>query len=275
MKPLVLIIDNDLAFREVLRDDLLRTGFYAFIANAGTEISSTLQRLRPDALLISADLADELAFAQISCLRQIPQVKNLPIIMYSASTELADKARGLEAGADDFVSKPFSINDFVGRIQGLLRHGSDNANADVVQTGDLLIDMSGYSVTYRDMPIELSQTMFSILCLLARQPDRAFTREQIRNAVWGESAIYDRSVDVYMNRLRLSMGNEAGEMIKTVRGIGYKLLSKKMASVEISVNTGNPPNTRASHLGASNISSRRESDRKISVMIADNAALAF
>jgi DNA-binding response OmpR family regulator len=228
MKSLVLIIDNDLVFREALRDGLLQAGFYAYVANAGSSVLPVLQRLKPDALLISADLADGAAFSQVSHLRQDVQGGSLPIIMYSASAELSDKARGLDVGADDFVSKLFAVEDIAARIHGLSRRSGGDDNGDVVEVGGLRIDISGYSVSYEGKSIDLSRTLFNVLHLLVRQPDRVFTREQIRDAVWGQSAeIHERSVDVYLNRLRLSMGSEARNMIKTVRGIGYKLSTNK------------------------------------------------
>ena len=229
MKPLVLILDNNHAFRESLHDELLRMGLYAFIADAGSLLLVTLQGVKPDALLISADLADEFAFSQVSRLCHDARAGSLPIIMYSSSTPLPYKTRSLGVGTGDFSTRLFSVEGLAARIHGLLlRHDGNNGNSEVVEIGGLKVDMRGYSVAYEDKVIDMSRTSFSVLSLLIRHPDRVFTRDQILDAVWGESAyVSDRSVDVVMTRLRQNLGKEARNMIKTVRGIGYKLSPSK------------------------------------------------
>ena len=154
--------------------------------------------------------------------RQHERIKTVPIILLTARTEESDKVQGLDAGADDYVTKPFSTQELLARIRAVLRRRVPEASGGVVKMGELQLDADTHRVNLADKPLKVGPTEFKLLHYLMRHPERVHSRGALLDKVWGDHVyIEERTVDVHVKRLRESLG-EAGSMIETVRGAGYR-----------------------------------------------------
>ncbi len=156
-------------------------------------------------------------------IRRTPRWRSLPVIMLTAKGEEADRVRGLEGGADDYIVKPFGIGELVARLKAVLRRARPTAGAEMLRYADLLMDLASHRVTRNGASVHLGPTEFRLLRVLLERPGRVFSREQLLDAVWGrESEIEPRTVDVHIRRLRKAL-NEDGrrDLIRTVRAAGY------------------------------------------------------
>jgi len=156
-------------------------------------------------------------------IRRTPQWRGLPVIMLTAKGEEADRVRGLEGGADDYVVKPFGVTELMARLKAVLRRAKPAAGAETLRYADLAMDLASHRVTRNSTPVHLGPTEFRLLRVLLERPGRVFSREQLLDAVWGrESEIEPRTVDVHIRRLRKAL-NEGGrrDLIRTVRAAGY------------------------------------------------------
>ena len=165
-------------------------------------------------------------------LRSDARVGRVPIIMLTAKATEADRIVGLELGADDYITKPFSPREVVARVKAVLRRSSSHAALpEVIRSGDLMIDLNGHEVSYRGQRISLTATEFRILEFLAGRPGRVFSRDEIIDAALGnDAAVFDRTIDVHMTAIRRKLG-AGGERIETVRGFGYKFRTEAVAVV--------------------------------------------
>jgi DNA-binding response OmpR family regulator len=158
-------------------------------------------------------------------LRNNPKTESLPIIMLTAKIDMSDKIKGLDTGADDYMTKPFSPSELVARVRALLRRTARGAVRDkTIQLGDLLIHGETYTVTKRNEPVHLSATEFKLLLFLAERRGRVFSRDQLLDAVWKDEAFVEpRTVDVHIRRLRTAIEDDPAEpvFVKTRRGVGY------------------------------------------------------
>ena len=221
----VLLIEDDRDIVELVRYNLEREGFQVAAANDGATGLVQVRKSPPDMLLLDLMLPKLSGLEICRDIRRDQALNRLPILMLTARGEEADRVVGLEMGADDYVTKPFSPRELVARVKALLRRAEPPGETPrVIETRGLMIDPSSYRVTHDTKPVTLSTLEFRLLYYLATRPNRVFTRDQLLDAVWGtERFVTPRSVDVYIRRLREKVETDADHpaFLKTVRGAGY------------------------------------------------------
>lgn len=221
----VLLIEDDRDIVELVRYNLEREGFQVTAATDGGSGLAQTRKTPPDILLLDLMLPKLSGLEICKEVRRDQSLNRLPILMLTARGEEADRVVGLEMGADDYVTKPFSPRELVARVKALLRRAEPPGESPrVVESHGLMIDPSSYRVTHNDLPVTLSTLEFRLLYYLATRPNRVFSRDQLLDAVWGtERFVTPRSVDVYIRRLREKVETDADHplLLKTVRGAGY------------------------------------------------------
>lgn len=219
----ILIVEDEPSIAELLRFMLLGAGYEVVLATDAKQAVARIASVLPDAVLLDWMLPDSPGLALLAQLRSDPRTSALPIIMLTARGMEEDKVKGLDGGADDYVTKPFSPKELLARIQALLRRKTPELGKKILHIGAIRIDTEQFAVTVNDVAVALDQSEFRLLRFLAAHPDRIFTRAQLLDKVWGDHAfIEERTVDVHIMRLRKALG-DAAECIKTMRGIGYKI----------------------------------------------------
>jgi two-component system phosphate regulon response regulator PhoB len=219
----VLIVEDEASIAELLSFMLLGAGYTVELASNATQAMTRIAEVLPDAVLLDWMLPDVPGLTLLAQLRSDPRTAALPIIMLTARGMEEDKVKGLNGGADDYVTKPFSPMELLARIQALLRRKTPELGKKVLTIGVIRIDTERFEVTIDHVPVILDQSEFRLLRFLAAHPDRIFSRTQLLDKVWGDHAfIEERTVDVHIMRLRKALG-DAADCIKTMRGIGYKL----------------------------------------------------
>jgi len=223
MNPLILVVEDEPALATLLRYNLEKEGFSVAEAHDGEEALLQLSERTPDAVLLDWMLPQVSGLEICRRIRRTPQWRTLPVIMLTAKGEEADRVRGLEGGADDYVVKPFGVTELVARLKAVLRRARPSAGAETLRYADLVMDLASHRVTRNGDSVHLGPTEFRLLRVLLERPGRVFSREQLLDAVWGrESEIEPRTVDVHIRRLRKAL-NEDGrrDLIRTVRAAGY------------------------------------------------------
>lgn len=223
-KEKILIVEDEEDIQELLRVNLAREGFVTESVLTGENALASIRNDRPDLVLLDIMLPGIGGLEICRRLKSDPALQTIPIVMLTARGEESDVVVGLELGADDYVTKPFSPRILMARIHAVLRRRAREEVDDTepLYRGDLVIDPVRYEVMIKDRKIDLTCTEFSVLHFLARKPGWVFTRQQIVDAVKGEDyPVTERSVDVQMVGLRKKMG-PASDYIETVRGIGYR-----------------------------------------------------
>jgi two-component system alkaline phosphatase synthesis response regulator PhoP len=219
----VLVVDDERQIAEIARDYLRHAGFAVITAADGVAALTMARAERPDLVVLDLALPRMDGLDVAKTLRRESAV---PIIMLTARVEEADRLRGLELGADDYITKPFSPRELVARVRAVLRRVDGmSATGDLLQLGDLTLDIARLKVTRRGAPIELTATEFQLLATLAKQPGRVFSRAQLLDAVRGvEVDSYERAIDAHVKNLRRKLEPDPREprYILTVYGIGYK-----------------------------------------------------
>ncbi|GAB5455615.1 MAG: phosphate regulon transcriptional regulator PhoB [Henriciella sp.] len=225
MKPFIVIAEDEQAVSELLRYNLEAEGYETAIANDGDEAMLLIDERIPDLMLLDWMLPKISGIEICRRVRTRQETANLPIIMLTARTEEADRIRGLETGADDYVTKPFSTNELMARVKAVLRRIRPALMDDRIKIGDIQIDRSTHSVTRGGIDIHLGPTEFRLLEYFAQHPGRVFSREQLLDGVWGSDVYVEaRTVDVHIGRLRKALMSEGGNNpIRTVRSAGYSL----------------------------------------------------
>ena len=225
MRPLVLVVEDEPALATLLRYNLEKEGFSVAEAHDGEEALLQLSERTPDAVLLDWMLPQVSGLEICRRIRRTPEWRGLPVIMLTAKGEEADRVRGLEGGADDYVVKPFGVGELVARLRAVMRRASPSAGAETLRYADLVMDLVGHRVMRSNAPIHLGPTEFRLLRVLLERPGRVFSREQLLDAVWGrEAEIEPRTVDVHIRRLRKAMNDGARrDLIRTVRAAGYAL----------------------------------------------------
>ena len=225
LQPNVLIVEDAPPLVELLSYNLEKAGFQAQIARDGDEALLAIEERRPDLVLLDWMLPYVSGIEICRRLRRNPETRDLSIILLTARGEEDDRIRGLEAGADDYVVKPFSPSELVARVRAVLRRTRPAFDQDLLTYGDIAMDLTTHRVSRADAPVELGPTEFRLLRFLMEHPGRVFSREQLLDSVWGHDAyIEPRTVDVHIRRLRKAM-NLPGtdDLIRTVRSAGYAL----------------------------------------------------
>jgi len=221
----VLVVDDEEDILQLLTYNLAREGYKVGCAATGEEALRVARAELPDLVLLDLMLPGTDGLEVCKLLKSDPRTAGIPIIMLTAKGEEADVVAGLELGAADYVTKPFSPRVLVARVRAVLRRGTAQASDEhaAVKVGELVIDPGRHEVLVRGKSVELTFTEFRILHLLARRPGWVFTRYQIVDGVRGPDAIVtDRSVDVHIVSLRRKLGPLSG-YVETVRGVGYRL----------------------------------------------------
>jgi two-component system alkaline phosphatase synthesis response regulator PhoP len=221
----ILIIEDDRDIVELVRYNLSNEGFQVAAASDGSTGLAQLRKSPPDLLLLDLMLPKLSGLEICKEIRRDERLNRLPILMLTARGEEADRVVGLEIGADDYVTKPFSPRELVARVKALLRRAEPPSEVErAIEVGRLVIDPLSYKVTSSGKPVTLSTLEFRLLYYLASRPNKVFTRDQLLDAVWGRDRfVTPRSVDVYVRRLREKVETDPDNPthLKTVRGAGY------------------------------------------------------
>lgn len=221
----VLIVDDDRELVQVLTDYLRSEGYRVLAAHDGPQALKTWREARPDLILLDWMLPGT---SGLDVCREIRQTdRGVFIVMLTARGEEPDKLLGLELGADDYVTKPFSLREVAARIRAVLRRGRRGEEPDVAEFGDVVIDFSGHVVSVGGREVALTPTEFKLLSVLARSPGRVFSRLQLMEAALGDYYEgYDRTIDSHISHLRrkLDPDGRGTSLIQTVQGVGYKLV---------------------------------------------------
>jgi DNA-binding response OmpR family regulator len=222
-KPTVLVIDDERDLIELVRYNLEREGFDLIAATDGASGLDIARRHKPDLIVLDVMMPGLDGLEVCRQLRGHQDTRGLPIIMLTAKAFEPDRVVGLEMGADDYVTKPFSPRELVARVKAVLRRcAKQDPTGSVLRLGDLVIDPDRHEVAFRNRPVSLTATEFRIVQFLAGRPGRVVSREEILEAATGgESSALDRTVDVHVTAIRKKLGD--GAPLVTVRGIGYKL----------------------------------------------------
>jgi two-component system phosphate regulon response regulator PhoB len=226
--PSVLIVDDEQPIREMVSFALRRAGFEPLQAGDAREAEALIADHAPDLILLDWMLPDVSGVDLARRLRGDELTREIPIIMLTARTGENEKIQGLNSGADDYVTKPFSPRELVARVQAVLRRTSPQAAGEMLQAGDLELDPVSHRVTAGNTPVRLGPTEFKLLRFFMAHPERVYSRSQLLDLVWGRNVyIEERTVDVHIRRLRMALGpGRLDEMIQTVRGVGYRFSSQ-------------------------------------------------
>lgn len=228
MQSRIMIVEDEQGIRDMITFTLEQKDFQALAAESVHEAKKILEDEQVDLALVDWMLPGTSGLQLIRQLRKNESTRLLPVIMITARTEESDISEGLDAGADDYITKPFSPRELVSRINALLRRSKQFEEPKTKRYGALLVDNSRYMVTVDDAEIEMGQIEFRLLDYFLSSPQRVFSRTQLLDGVWGmDSDIDERTVDVHILRLRKALkphGQDA--IIETVRGVGYRVSSK-------------------------------------------------
>ncbi len=219
----VLVVDDEHAIREMIGYALSKAGIAYELADSAGEAEQRIRRSPADLIILDWMLPDRSGVELAQHLRSESATASLPIIMLTARGEEEDKVRGLYAGADDYITKPFSPKELVARIHAVLRRAG-NRTIDVIEAGELTLDSVSHRVTVKGREVELAPTEFELLRVLMGNPDRVFSRAQLLDLVWPSNVhVGERTVDVHVSALRRTLEpfGYAGR-IQTVRGAGYR-----------------------------------------------------
>jgi two-component system phosphate regulon response regulator PhoB len=220
-----MIVEDEDALVTLLRYNLEKEGYRSASASDGDEALVMIKEETPDLILLDWMLPLTSGIEVCRQLRRQPQTRDVPIIMLTARGEEGDKVRGLNSGADDYITKPFSPNELMARVRAVLRRAQPALSADVLEFEDLSMDLAAHRVKRGERNVHLGPTEYRLLRHLLQHPGRVFSREQLLDAVWGHDVYVEpRTVDVHIRRLRKALNdNEDADLIRTVRAAGYAL----------------------------------------------------
>jgi two-component system phosphate regulon response regulator PhoB len=230
MKPIVLIVEDEAPIVTLLRYNLEREGYSVIEANDGEEAMLVAAERRPDLILLDWMLPLLSGIEVCRRMRRAPDLRNIPIIMLTARGEEGDRVRGLNSGADDYITKPFSPAELVARVRAVLRRVQPWNEDETLNFADLSMDLAAHRVKRNSRDIHLGPTEFRLLRHFMEHPGRVFSREQLLDSVWGPDVYVEpRTVDVHIRRLRKALNAAADDdIIRTVRSAGYALDANAM-----------------------------------------------
>jgi two-component system phosphate regulon response regulator PhoB len=225
MKQKILVVDDEPAAAELVAFNLKQAGFDVRTASDGAEAIRKVQSLQPSLIVLDLMLPELDGLEVCKLLRNDPATRRIPIIMLTARAAEVDRILGLELGADDYVTKPFSPRELVLRIRKRLEHSDEVPSSGQRHVfKDLVVDVAAHCVTVKSRPIDLTATEFRLLVLLVERAGRVQSRDQLLRDVWEYDASIDtRTVDTHMRRLREKLG-PAARYLDTVRGVGYRFM---------------------------------------------------
>lgn len=223
--PLVLVVEDDEAIMTLVRYNLEAEGFRVAEARDGEDALLQVKESGPDLVLLDWMLPLVSGIEVCRRLRQIPDSRSIPIILLTARGEESDKVRGLDVGADDYITKPFSPNELVARVHALLRRSRPHGFSETLRYHDVEMDLASHRVRRANQEVHLGPTEYRLLRFFLQRPERVFSREQLLDAVWGRDIFVEqRTVDVHIRRLRKALNAVGdGDIIRTVRSAGYAL----------------------------------------------------
>jgi two-component system phosphate regulon response regulator PhoB len=225
VQPYILVMEDEDALATLLQYNLEKEGYDVVVAADGEEGLVQIDERQPDLVLLDWMLPKVSGIEVCRRIRGRPETRNLPIIMLTARGEESDRVRGLDTGADDYLTKPFSMTELIARIRAVLRRIRPGLADDRVGHGDIVIDRVAHRVKRSGKEVHLGPTEFRLLDHFMRHPGRVFSREQLLDAVWGSDVYVEaRTVDVHVGRLRKALNvEESANPIRTVRSAGYSL----------------------------------------------------
>jgi two-component system, OmpR family, phosphate regulon response regulator PhoB len=227
----ILVVEDESAIAELISINLRHAGFEVTLAASATSAQYEVDRVLPDLVVLDWMLPGQSGVALARQWRSAARTKELPIIMLTARADEGDKIAGLDAGADDYITKPFSTNELLARIRAVLRRKAPEALDSAVEVGPLLLDPGTHRVSRDGIEIKLGPTEFRLLHFLMTHPERVHSRSQLLDRVWGDHVfIEERTIDVHVKRLREALERvQCARMIETVRGAGYRLTQQSSA----------------------------------------------
>jgi DNA-binding response OmpR family regulator len=222
----ILVVDDELKITNLVRDYLVKAGFQALTAADGREALATARERKPDLLIVDLGLPD---IDGLDVTRTLRRESAMPMIILTARDEETDKILGLELGADDYITKPFSPKELVARVRAVLRRSEmakQDSPGDMLRAGDLQIDLARHRVRVKNQEVDLTATEFELLAVMARQPGRVFTRAQLLDSIHGVSfESFERAIDSHIKNLRRKIEPNPQEPVYLIMvyGVGYKL----------------------------------------------------
>lgn len=224
----ILVVEDESAIRELLRMILHRANYQVIEAASVAAARIQVAESRPDLILLDWMLPGVSGIEYARELQQADDTRTLPFILLTARVEEEDRVRGLNLGADDYISKPFSSNELLARINAVLRRTSPASEAEQLVAGSLRVDTAAQRVTLDGTDLALGPTEYRLLTFLMSHPERVYTREQLLNRVWGHGVyVEERTIDVHIRRLRKALEHSGHDsMIQTVRGSGYRFSTR-------------------------------------------------
>ena len=224
-RPLILVVEDEPAVVTLLSYNLRKQGYRVEAAADGHEALSRVVEVRPDLILLDWMMPNLSGIEVCRQLRRNPSTRDLPVIMLTARAEDQDAIRGLNTGADDYITKPFSVEALMARIRALLRRSAGATEKGQLDFHDISIDLAEHRVIRNGRRVHLGPTEYRLLVWLMRHPRRVFTREELLDAVWGRDIhVEPRTVDVHIRRLRKAINGENElDIVRTVRSAGYAL----------------------------------------------------
>jgi two-component system phosphate regulon response regulator PhoB len=228
--PTVLIVEDEPAIAELITVNLRHSGFRPIWAMDSATAQAEIDSALPDLILLDWMLPGESGLVLAKRWRAHPRSKQVPIIMLTARGDEVDRVAGLDAGADDYIAKPFSTKELLARMRAVMRRRTPEKETGPVVLGELVLDADTYRVSFQDQMLKLGPTEFKLLYYLMTHTERVHSRSQLLDKVWGDHVyIEERTVDVHVKRLREALGEVAGQMIETVRGAGYRMTAQALA----------------------------------------------
>lgn len=225
-KTTILIVEDEPSIVELVKFTLREAGWESYAVHSAAEAWECIQRRMPQMVLLDWMLPDQSGLRLLSRIRADRQLQTLPVIMLTAKSMEEDKIAGLDNGADDYITKPFSPRELTSRIKALLRRKNPEHAQSLMTAGPVTLDPVSCSVLLHGQKIEFGHAEFKLLKFFLAHPDRVFSRSQLLDKVWGDHvAIEERTVDVHVLRLRKAL-KDAESLIKTVRSVGYMLSEK-------------------------------------------------
>lgn len=230
----ILVVEDESAIAELISINLRHAGYEVTIAGSADQAQYEVDRVLPDLVVLDWMLPGQSGLALARQWRGQPRTKELPIIMLTARAEESDKVSGLDSGADDYLTKPFSTSELLARIRAVLRRKAPEALDTAVEIGGLVLDPGTRRVSRGSIELKLGPTEFRLLHFLMTHPERVHSRAQLLDRVWGDHVfIEERTVDVHVKRLREALEKaQCARMIETVRGAGYRLTASIGALAE-------------------------------------------
>jgi two-component system phosphate regulon response regulator PhoB len=221
--PRILIVEDEPSIAELIAVNLRHNGFQPVWAIDAETAQRELDEVLPDVILLDWMLPGESGLTLARRWRSAARTKAVPILMLTARGDEPDRVAGLDAGADDYIVKPFSPRELLARIRAVLRRRVPESSGGVLKMGELQLDADTHRVSLADNPLKVGPTEFKLLQYLMRHPERVHSRGALLDKVWGDHVyIEERTVDVHVKRLRESLG-DAANMVETVRGAGYRM----------------------------------------------------